>query len=197
VTVKFKFSVAGLLAVFWIVMYAAADRLSPFTPTRFGWDPVLRMPIVTAFVIPYLSFYVMPFVLALVVPDRAFLRRTAMLAVAVIVASAAVFFVFPTEIVRPAFTTEWRFGAWLLRLVHDVDTCRNCFPSLHVSLSVFMGLAIGRARPRWRFAAWTWASLIVLSTLFTRQHYVVDVAGGLALGLGAWWIFRSGSGVRK
>ena len=68
-----------------------------------------------------------------------------------------------------------------LRLVREVDTPASCFPSLHVALAFACSFAIRQPRPRlWRvFFAWSVA--IAVSTLTTKQHYVVDVIGGVLL----------------
>ncbi len=78
---------------------------------------------------------------------------------------AVFFLVFPTTIDRPH--SEW------LGLLTLIDEPFNCFPSLHVSLSLFLTLL-----NRKHIWAIVWCSLICLSTLTTKQHYVLDMIGG-------------------
>jgi membrane-associated phospholipid phosphatase len=42
--------------------------------------------------------------------------------------------------------------------------------------------------------ALVWASLVAISTLLTKQHYVLDVIGGVALAAAAYAIFLRGYG---
>jgi membrane-associated phospholipid phosphatase len=83
----------------------------------------------------------------------------------------------------PAHTSA--VGAALVAYVRSSDSPVNCLPSLHVSTAVICALSL---RGRRCFpAAVLVALLAAASTLTFKQHYVVDVITGAALGLGAWW----------
>jgi membrane-associated phospholipid phosphatase len=56
-----------------------------------------------------------------------------------------------------------------------------CFPSFHTILAMLAGLAL-RSVPYVRWVGLGWACLIILSTLTTGTHYVVDVVAGLGIG---------------
>ncbi len=71
-------------------------------------------------------------------------------------------------------------------MTYAVDVTRNLFPSLHVTISLFTAFALGRFRPRSRLPMLLWAALIAALTLFVRQHYAVDVLGGLLLAVVIW-----------
>ncbi len=79
-------------------------------------------------------------------------------------------------------------------LLAGVDAPGNAFPSLHVATSVFSAIWIdARLREiglghRWRWANGLWCLAIVLSTVATRQHVVLDVVGGLVLALPLAWL---------
>lgn len=72
----------------------------------------------------------------------------------------------------------------LLRLIYAVDEGFNVFPSMHVSYVSYLacvGVKLGGRRmilPLWGFTA-----LIMASTLLVKQHYIVDLPAGLALGV--------------
>ena len=53
-----------------------------------------------------------------------------------------------------------------------------CFPSYHTILAVLAGVTLSRIPFLWPLGA-LWATLIVLSTVTTGTHYVVDVWAGL------------------
>ncbi|MDQ3171123.1 MAG: phosphatase PAP2 family protein [Acidobacteriota bacterium] len=57
----------------------------------------------------------------------------------------------------------------------------NCFPSLHVAHSFVSALSGYRVHRGLGVAALAGALLVGVSTLFTKQHYVLDVAAGVLL----------------
>ena len=59
-------------------------------------------------------------------------------------------------------------------------------PSIHCQSSACMAMAfshskLAEGKPLRKVLAWVWAALICLSTVFTKQHSVIDVACGLAV----------------
>jgi len=178
--------VAGL----WAAAYlgTAAFNLSR-APRVLLWDPVWSFPFVGAFVIPYLSAYALPFIAAFAIRGRAAYRRFAAVVAGTIAFSAACFMLWPLTITRPEIGLA-SFSDRLLGALYAADRPTNLFPSLHVSLSFLFALAVGHARPRLRPWMIAWAALIAVSTLFTRQHYLVDVVAGVAVAWAGWGIFR-------
>lgn len=53
-----------------------------------------------------------------------------------------------------------------------------CFPSFHTILAVLSGVALW-SLPVVRWLGLLWSSLIVISTVTTGTHYVVDVLSGI------------------
>jgi membrane-associated phospholipid phosphatase len=62
-----------------------------------------------------------------------------------------------------------------------VDSPWNCFPSVHVSITSLVVMAVWRCRRRWGVVYACWTLLIVVSTLTTKQHYALDILGGMAM----------------
>lgn len=170
----------------WLAVYLAVGRIDAARPAAvLLWDPVWSFPRVSAFVVPYLSAYLMPFILLFVVRDRAAFRRLAAMLSAVILFSAAIFLLWPLRLPRDPLAPTTTFDG-LLGGLYAADRPTNLFPSLHVSMAFLFALAIGQARPRWRPWTLAWATLIAASTLFIRQHYLIDVLGGVAVAWVAW-----------
>lgn len=117
-------------------------------------------------------------------------RRLLLVTVAGCLAFAAVPARFGT--VRPEVTDG--IASALYRWLDIVDRPYNQCPSLHVAYCVIIWLAL---RPLYRDAvrALLGAGLVLVaaSTLFTWQHHVADVAGGLLLGTAAAWAVRPGA----
>jgi len=78
-------------------------------------------------------------------------------------------------------------------LLAGVDAPGNAFPSLHVATSAFSAAwldaqirAMELSR-RWRWGNGIWCIAIILSTLATRQHVLLDMVGGVLLGITMAW----------
>ena len=176
-------------AVFWAAAYFGVGAWNASHAMRvLPWDPVWSFPLVSLFVLPYDSAYLLPVLAFSVMKDRAALRRFSAVVCGVIVFSAACFLAWPLTLPRPPIASASIFDR-LLATLFAADRPTNLFPSLHVSLSFLFALAIGRAKPRSRTWMLAWALLIAVSTLFTRQHYFVDVIGGVVVAFVAWRIF--------
>ena len=71
-----------------------------------------------------------------------------------------------------------------LKCVQGQDGPENCFPSMHCSVAMLtaMHLISMSALGDWSIVAFLFPLLIGISTLFTKQHYFVDVPAGFLLG---------------
>jgi membrane-associated phospholipid phosphatase len=96
--------------------------------------------------------------------------------------SFSVFIVYPTALPRNPVTGEG-LTAMALRLLYSVDPPSNCFPSLHISLAVLGALGILQHRNLAGIIACIWTTLIMIATLTTKQHYLVDVIAGFGVAL--------------
>jgi membrane-associated phospholipid phosphatase len=76
------------------------------------------------------------------------------------------------------------FMAW----VQHVDRPGNVFPSLHVAHTTMLSLMLIRDRPVLGRVALGMATLLALSTLTTKQHFIADVVAGYALALFGVWL---------
>ena len=79
-------------------------------------------------------------------------------------------------------TWSERFLAFVQRL----DARSNSFPSMHTSVAMLTALHLQPHLGTWTFL---FPVLIGLSCLFTKQHYVVDLPAGAALGWLAYRVF--------
>lgn len=77
------------------------------------------------------------------------------------------------------------------RLIHWVyrhDDRAHTFPSAHVFTSVIVSYFLALAFPPYLFPIWAFGILIVLSTMFVKQHYLVDVVGGIVYATAAIYL---------
>lgn len=104
------------------------------------------------------------------------------------------FFLFlPTTIVRPSIAGS---GIWeqLLLFVYQIDSPTRLFPSIHclVSWMSYIGIRGNKEIPKiYRAFSCIFALLVCVSTQMTKQHYIVDVFGGILLAEGAYRLVSS------
>ena len=155
------------------VPQVALDRMLPLWP---GWSLV------------YGSLFLAALLPVFVIHQRELVDRTIRSFLFVWLAAYAVFLFYPTVASHTGRHEGEGFSAAALRLIYDSDTRWNCFPSLHVAQCFLAAFACHRVHRGVGRVASAWASLVALSTLFTKQHYVLDVVGGVALASAGAWI---------
>ena len=108
--------------------------------------------------------------------------------------SLIIYTVFPNGIqLRPDLDTSKNIFAWATSLIYKADTCTNVFPSLHVYTSAVIAMFAGKTRAAsekiWvKPAAFLLSGLIILSTVFLKQHSVLDVVAGSVM---AWALCKA------
>lgn len=132
----------------------------------------------------YLLFLLVPFLLT----TRERLRHLALAAAGTIAVSGALFLLIPAQLgfAHPVVTGTFRT---LFEASDRLNLDYNLVPSLHVGLAVICGLAFWPELSMIaRVALAAWCVALILSTLFTHQHHVIDAAAGVAV---AWVMFRA------
>lgn len=93
-----------------------------------------------------------------------------------------IFYVFPAKftVERPTVLGWARYG---YQFLHITDKPFNQFPSLHVTYAVLLGTSLWQLSKSalYRLALCCICSLIIVSTVLTYQHHLLDIAGGLLL----------------
>ena len=159
-------------------MYHPLDELIPFNE----W-----------FVIPYVFWYIYMAgsVAYTFFRDKEAFRQMMHFYMIVFGVSTVVFFLYPTcQNFRPAVFPRENILTRTMGLLYSMDTNTNVCPSLHVSGGI--GAALGFVATK-RFSTRGWkiintliAASICASTVFVKQHSVIDVFWGLVLSWGAW-----------
>ena len=158
-------------------VHVPAIALDGMIPVEPAWAPV------------YLSLFLAAILPGFVLHQQELIRRTLLAYLAAWVAALACFVAWPTVGTRPGVVTGDGFLAWMLRTIYASDAPYNCFPSLHVAQCFLAAFACSRVHRGVGWTAGAWACAVGLSTLFTKQHYVADVAGGVALAFVAYRVF--------
>lgn len=113
--------------------------------------------------------------------------------------SVFIFWVWPTTYPRDLFPLSPDLNTWTYALFSSLrqsDTPANCCPSLHVS-SVYLSSFIFLDEQKEKFPFFfLWATAIAVSTMTTKQHYLVDIGAGFILAVLNYWIFHKWTGYR-
>jgi membrane-associated phospholipid phosphatase len=108
-------------------------------------------------------------------------------------AQAFIFLTWPTTNPRDLFplpSTLDHITAYAFNGLRSTDSPANCCPSLHVSsvyLSTFIFL---NDQPKKFPFFFLWGTAIAISTLTTKQHYLVDVVTGFGMAALFYWFFH-------
>jgi membrane-associated phospholipid phosphatase len=141
------------------------------------------IPFIKVFILPYVSWYAFIFILMayLCYKDRQIYIITLITYLLGLIASFITFYFFQTTVPRPVVIGTDYLSRMVL-LIYGVDKPYNCFPSIHVLTSFLMIKAIMASSIRNKtIMTIVWASsiLIIISTLFVKQHVILDVVSGI------------------
>ncbi len=139
------------------------------------------VPLQPAWTLVYFSMWVSAFLPVFVVRQTELRRRAVLSYLSVVIVAFAVFLAYPTVAPRPTRVDGDGFLVWTLRFLYDFDPPYNCFPSLHLAYATLAALTCARVHRGLGLFAVMWTALIGMSTLYTKQHYVVDVVAGIVL----------------
>ena len=149
--------------------------------------PIDVFPIWPVWVVPYVLCYplwLFSILWAIFKMDDRMFRSFVLAFIVTCALSVSIFIAFPTYVQEATFAGNNIFSV-LLRFIHENWGRYNAFPSGHIYITALLAFFYSRWYSRQR-TMWILILLIVsLSTLFTAQHYIVDI-------LGDCWLHGSG-----
>lgn len=184
-TLLYKSCMFLLYAAAYSVLYILPNLRPEFPPI---YLPLLKIDLSTPFVpwtfIVYISAYAQALFVIVALKDiesfNAFCRRM----FAGLFICGVFFLLMPTTYPRPPYPhIASGLSSLCMWLVRTADTPNNCFPSMHVAMSVISVLSLRNVSKQTIALCGVWAAAICLSTLTTKQHYFVDVMGGTGVAL--------------
>jgi membrane-associated phospholipid phosphatase len=159
----------------------AADHLIPFIP-EFVWIYHTLIPVIFFTIVTLIK-----------TKRKFFIAYNASFMASLILFA---FFIFmPTDYPRFALEAQPDLSFQLLKLTHIIDKTNNTFPSTHVTFSCLIFLIASNTKYLkdynfLRAIYFTWALSVSLSTLFLKQHYMLDVASGIILAMFCYYASR-------
>lgn len=129
------------------------------------------------FVIPYIGLF--PFIIgtALALFHTSLVSEYFLSMSIAMYTAAMVWWLVPAGTLRPHLKGEKRLERMVM-WIYKHDARRNAFPSSHVFTSLLSSFYLASAYPALALLWWSVGGLIAISTLFMKQHYLVDVIAG-------------------
>ena len=149
-------------------------------PAKYYFESKLdkKIKLIPIFIVPYVSYYFLIifsyFVLSKTTDSNLFFIST-------IIANftATIFWYFlPNGVKRPKIKATGPLSK-ILAWIYQNDGDSNGFPSAHVYISLISIYYFLLRFSDHRAFFFIWCLLILLSTIFTKQHYVIDILGGI------------------
>ncbi len=188
---------ALLLPVYLALFFLVEWYVSPDKPYWSSYVPLDdKIPFLEGFVLPYCMWY--PFLVAvglyLMIKDGAGFRKY-MAFIFIGFCSALVFCVLVPngQDLRPDPFPRKNIFTWILSRIYAADTNTNVFPSMHVIGSIGGVIAVYRCKGlrKFRIPSAVLAFFISISTVFVKQHSVLDIGGGILWCIPLWFfIYR-------
>lgn len=147
-----------------------------------------QLPLLPGMIIVYFSYYLMFFIgsLILIFSGQFFPFITAMIIVQVL--GDLFWYFFPNGVKRPEVKGEGLMRQWLRQLYRLDQYDGNAAPSAHVFHAIIIGHFLARLWPQFSLLIYVWVGLIIASTVLIKQHYLLDVLGGILVAAIALWV---------
>lgn len=163
--------------------------------------------------IPFNEYFIIPYVIwfffigwTIVYPflkNREDFYRTCVYLFSGMTISLLICTIFPNATdLRTVVDPDKNIFCWLVSELHSADTATNVFPSIHVFNSIAACVCIFRLDTFRRFRhirpiALFLTVMICLSTMFLKQHSVIDVCGGILLAAALYPMVFAGAGATE
>lgn len=181
--------IVAILLILFYLPYLLANHTSTYhsrIPFILNEEEIPFMPW-TAVI--YLSLFIQGCVIIYSI-NRSMLLNVVNVMAILVLAHVAGFILFPTEYPREQYPTD----NILIQYLRFIDTSANCLPSFHVGSTIFFAFCFHRGATKVsrisKICMWTWSITIIVSTLTTKQHYVLDICASLIVTGSILYLFR-------
>ncbi len=184
---------AGLMT-FFIVGYFSVGFLGDTTNARELVLPLdEKIPFVAHSIWVYLWMFPTSMGPLFIIRCPQLFRRTAFAYATVITSAFVCFTIFPVTAVHlrvdNATLNTTNISQWAVSILYLIDPPYNLFPSLHISMVVLAAFSTWKAVKSFGAAILVSVVLVSISVCTVKQHFVLDVLGGMALAAFACQVF--------
>lgn len=199
---KVELAIRILVPVLYGIFYMAAFAWLEQRPVKeyhiIKMEIDSHIPFCEYFIIPYLLWflYIAATVIVFIFLDRKdYIRLCFTLGTGMTVFLLVSYFIPNMQPLRPKLEYFTRDNIFLdmVKILYAADTCTNVFPSIHVFNSLAADFAIQKSQQLSRHRGLQIGShilciLIILSTMFLKQHSTFDVLTGIVMAAALYWL---------
>lgn len=171
--------------------YQLTNRYHLFTPHFLPLTSLdKKIPFLVWTTIPYLILVLGMYMPIFISKKKYFFRSLVALTIAVNI-NYLIFLFYPTQFARPPAPVETGFSEAMYLWLISIDTPANCFPSGHITSPGIGCWFYVAMYPKRKWIVWPVFTLLSLTVLTTKQHYIWDIFGGLmTMSLGIFFASR-------
>jgi|SRR3989339_854353 len=144
------------------------------------------IPFIPIFIIPYLGYFIFIILTIILLWNTKYINNFFITYIISYILSGLFWYFVPNGVKRPKIYKKDIFSK-LTSLIYKYDDDTNGFPSAHVLASFICSYFLLMAFPEWSLIIWIINFLICISTIFVKQHYVLDILGGIIFFLISIW----------
>lgn len=184
-----------LAVLFQCTLYMLCKLIAP-QPTLIGNSIDNKIEFNIFFIIPYIFWYVLLFIMPLIFykKDKKDFIRYILVYLTVSVLADIIYIFYPTTIIRPEISPDQSILHFITNIIFQIDTPpENCFPSLHCAVSFIWILFIiekTKYKSISKILTISISLLVIISTLFIKQHVFIDTISGIALAIIGYIIIK-------
>lgn len=182
------------LIVFQSGMYLLA-KLSPFEVHILKSTIDNKIPFISHFIYFYISWYFMLVLMPYMFYKKDYncFKNYILCSNISIIVTFFIYFFYPTSILRNSISLNGLSG-FITKIIYLIDTpVLNCFPSMHCLLCflyIFNIIICCNMSRLCKFGVIIWSFLVIISTLFVKQHVILDVISAFILAIIIFIIVR-------
>ena len=165
--------------------FELAEKGGRFTELHTWLDDYI--PFIPTFGLAYYLYYIWVLLAVPVTKEREHFYHAVASFTTIQAAAIATYIIFPSHMSRPQVVGNG-IGEHLVRWMYKADPGFNLLPSLHVGHTMLVALLYYYYKRRYFTPVAIGTALISISTVFIKQHYIVDLPFGALYALGAFYL---------
>lgn len=186
--IKFIYNIFNKYNLLWYLLFPILGLIYNITASLYekGYSIMLPkeelIPMMPVFIVPYIYWYLYIIIgFAIIGKKNEFQYKNFLLTLYLgMCICYLIYAIFPTEYMRPIVDNSTIFNK-LINIIYSMDKPFNCFPSIHVLSTYCVMRFTGKNNKIIYCYTIIVGILIILSTVFIKQHFILDIIGSILI----------------